>query len=460
MIDKFGGEQLLRDAFLRSEIEIKEYQDKQAMKAYAYYKNNIVDIKNFLTAYLLEMINHQSLSKMPRVILNYIPKMVKRLTLAYNVAPISEGGDLHAELTRNLNKWRKEFHRQAKLFNTVLIRPIYKEDKNLFDYMLLSRAHCNVICDELDHSKMEEVNYKIEYHNSKGDPEDYTIHWTDDKHWATDKNGKEVNLDFMPEDQVNPYGKIPFVVLRLEDSMDFWGDGMIDVVQGNEHLNGRLTDTFFKLYMSFGVPLGTNLGIKSNEFYLSPDMPIMVDNARAEMASPNLQFITPEQKVELDKLVSDWFINEMGISKGLSAGSFSEKETAQSGYAKQIENQELLDLNRDDQDALRMFEQELFEMQGIVLKVDAGKILGSKLNFEFTQFEFPKSDDEIWMNREKEFQYNISTPIDWLREYRPEATDEELTKLLKDNQKTNSEMKRTLTRLEALVNGTANQNTL
>jgi hypothetical protein len=212
--------------------------------------------------------------------------------------------------------------------------------------------------------------------------------------------------------------------------------------------------------MSFGVPLGTNLGIKSNEFYLSPDMPIMVDNARAEMASPNLQFITPEQKVELDKLVSDWFINEMGISKGLSAGSFSEKETAQSGYAKQIENQELLDLNRDDQDALRMFEQELFEMQGIVLKVDAGKILGSKLNFEFTQFEFPKSDDEIWMNREKEFQYNISTPIDWLREYRPEATDEELTKLLKDNQKTNSEMKRTLTRLEALVNGTANQNTL
>lgn len=453
MIDKFGAKQLLMDAYLRSEIEIKEYQDKQAMKAYAYYKNNLVDIKNFLTDYLQQMINPMSLQKMPRVVLNYIPKMVKRLTLAYNVAPISKAGEVHAKLTRNLNKWRKEFHRQAKLFNTILVRPIYNEEKEVFDYMVLSRAHCNVITDPLYKNVAKEVNYAIEYPNKKGEPEDFVIHWTDEDHWATDKNGNPVQLDFMPEDGKNPYRKNPFIKLQLEDTMGFWGDGMVDVVQGNEHLNGRLTDAFFKLYMSFGVPVGTNLGIKSDEFYLSPDMPVMVDNARSEMAAPDLRFVTPEQKVELDKLVSDWFINEMGVSKGLSAGSFADTETATSGYSKMIDNLELIDLNEDDKDTLREFEQDLFEMQNIVLEVDAGKKLGSKLEFEFVPFEFPKSDQEIWYNREQEFKYNLSTPIDWMKSYRPDARAEDLEKTIKDNQKVNSEMKRTLTRLESLVSG-------
>jgi hypothetical protein len=99
-------------------------------------------------------------------------------------------------------------------------------------------------------------------------------------------------------------------------------------------------------------------------------------------------------------------------------------------------------------------------MQKLVLETEQGIQIKGDLDFEFMPIEFPKSDTEIWLNREKEFQYNISTPLDWLRESRPQATDEELMQMLKDNQQTNSEMKRTLSRLESLINGTPNQNTL
>jgi len=198
---------------------------------------------------------------------------------------------------------------------------------------------------------------------------------------------------------------------------------------------------FWKSYWNFGIPVGTNLGVKADEFVLGPDFPLLVDDVRQEMTTPTLEFITPDNQLDLDKQIQDWFINEMGISNGLPAGAFAETEIANSGYAKMIDNLELIDLNEDDKDALLEFENKLFEMQKLVVSTEAKKNFGNKLDFEFTPIEFPKSDDEIWMNREKEFEYNISTPIDWLREYRPNAKDAELQTLLSENKDINAQFK-------------------
>lgn len=461
MVKKYG--EYFNQRFL--EVDSEKAAVNNALRSYSYYKSNIYSIENYLFSYLSNIINNASLAKMPLITLNYIPKIVKRLTLAYKKAPISQIGkdgskeqDLYSTWTRNLNKFRKEFHRQGKLFNTILVRPIINEEKEYFDYLILNRGLCEVETDPRNHNKMLELEYQVPDPREGKEKEDITIHWTDTEYYATDKNGKKIEIEGITGE--NPYNKIPFVVLRMEDTNDFFGDGMADLVKGNEHLNARLTDTFFKLYMSFGIPVGTNLGIKSDEFFLSPDTPIMIDNARTEMLNPTLEFVTPEQKVELDKLVNDWFINEMGVVRGLPAGAFAEMEKATSGYSKMIDNLELIDLNEDDKEVLYEFEYDLFEMQKKVLEVEQGVVFKGDLDFEFMPIDFPKSDEEIWYNREQEFKYNISTPVDWMREYRPQASNDELEKLLKDNQKTNSEMKRTLTRLETLVNGTPNQNTI
>lgn len=449
-----------------SEVEIEKTRIDNALKSYVYYKNDLPGIQTYLHNYLSDFINSGTLQKMPLVVLNYVPKILKRLTLLYKKAPLSQVGDydskeneLYQRWTRNLNKYRKEFHRQAKLFNTILVRPIPDEDKEQFHYLILNRGICEVETDPVNHQKLKQLEYQIPHPDKKD--EDITLVWSADEYYAKDKNGRRITIT-MPDGTVidgkNPYKRIPFVELRMEDGSDYWGDGMNDLVQANEHLCGRLSDTFFKLYMSFGVPFGVNLDIKADEFYISPDMPVMVNNAGVDKLTPSLDFISPDQKVELDRQVNDWFINELGIIKGLPAGAFAEGEKAMSGYAKMIDNLELMDLNEEDKDALREFEFELFDLQKQALEVETNVKLKGDLDFEFTPYDFPKSDDEIWLNREKEFSYNITTPIDWLREYRPDATDDELEQILTDNKAFNETLKRQKTRLESLISGRTETN--
>jgi len=124
----------------------QDWDDKQAQKSYAYYKNETLSIQNYLYEYLQKIFRSATLDKMPLVVVNSIPKIVKRLTLAYRDAPIvgNMKNETYALVNRNLNKMRKEFHRQAKLFNTILVRPIYNEDKEMFDYSILYRGVCKV----------------------------------------------------------------------------------------------------------------------------------------------------------------------------------------------------------------------------------------------------------------------------------------------------------------------------
>lgn len=455
---KFG--EYFNQAFLESDTEKAAINN--ALRNYSYYKSNIFSIESYLHSYLSKIINPGTLSKMPLVTLNYIPKIVKRLTLAYKKAPISHIGDeeskdnkTYQKWNRNLNKMRKEFHRQGKLFNTILVRPMINEEKEYFDYLILNRGLCEVETDPKNHNKMIELQYQVPDPRPGKEDENITIVWTDEEYYALDKAGKRItNIEGI--NGVNPYKKIPFVVLRMEDASDFFGDGMSDIVKGNEHLNARLSDTFYKLYMNFGVPLGVNLDIKAQDYYLSPDTPIMVNKVRLEEQTPDLRFITPDQKTELDRITNDWYINELGVSKGLPAGAFADTEKSMSGYSKMFDNLELIDLNEDDKEVLTGFEFDLFDMQKLVLETEGSEGFKGDLDFEFRPIEFPKSDQEIWFNREKEYQYNISTPKDWLREYRPQAKEEELERILKENRQIKGIVETKPGRLEGILGNQEN----
>jgi hypothetical protein len=72
-------------------------------------------------------------------------------------------------------------------------------------------------------------------------------------------------------------------------------------------------------------------------------------------------------------------------------------------------------------------------MQKIILATETNLSIGNSIRIEFKQIGFPKSDEEIWFNREKELQYNISSPIDWLREKHPDMSNDELQEILDKN---------------------------
>lgn len=423
----------ITETYARSYLDEKERADDLANKSYAYYKKDIFGIRAYLKSYLSSIINPLTVKKMPLVTINFVPKILKRLTLLYKEEPTIEVSnvDYYNEINWNLNSYRKEFHRLGKLFNTILIRPIWDEDR--FRYLILHRGICDVITKEDDPFAMEEVIYPvIKRINDK--EQTINLHWTDDDFWATDENGRVINIEIDGKPLENIYKRIPFVLVRMETAADFWGDGLGELVMSNEILNARLSDMIFKQYLSFGIPIGTNLNMKLDEFALSPDLGVFRDNVKVDDITPDLKFATPDHKLELDKTIIDWYKGAIANSLGLSPSSFSDQEIANSGYAKMIDSLELIDLNKDDEAVMRQMEYELFELQNLVLEKEGKKGFGDGFEISYKPITFPQSPDEIWREREKRLEYNMETPVDWIMEDKGLDEDSAEDKLKKNKE--------------------------
>ena len=441
MADKFGNAYLTYEAFVKDEIRRKEFLDSQAHKNYVYYKGDHLGILYYLEQHLGRIITDKTvLNKMPKVYVNDVRRVVKRLCLAYSEAPEREYSSLSEEqqaILEMVYPEYKEFHRQAKLLNTIVVRPIWSDKHKRFRFMVLGRHYATAITNQNDQFDLEELYYPRMV--QKGDKQEIVyFHWTDEDVWLTDEDGNEinpmsVNIE-LPEDG-NPYGRIPFVTLRLETCEDFWGDGLSDYVNLVEINNGRLCDATYKQWLSFGYPIGTNLGIKAHDFEISPYNPVMVDNVRTDMVTPDLRFVTPDHAIEEDKSLIDWTRKAGGTSKGMSAATFQDEEKDLSGYAKQIDNLELMENNAEDIEALRGFEYDLLEMMKLELNVRGGPSMDSVnlTSIKFNEYGFPKTTDEINAEREFEYRYNLSTPVDWMKQNRPDLSDEEIKELLKEN---------------------------
>ena len=359
---------LLKDSYVKSELNLKEFLDNQAAKNYAYYKRDHSDILMFLEKHLRSIISDERvLQLMPKVYVNDVHRVVKRLSLIYNNEPkrTFSKDKIDEKVLDVLNDaftQYKEFHRLAKLLNTILVRPIWSEKKQKFVFLTLGRHYATAITSEEHKHDLEEIWYLKEV-EIKGKKEFVRVHWTDTDYWITDQNDNKIQIEGLSaEGDINPYGRIPFVELRLEDSTDYWGDGMSDFVNLIEANNAKLCDALYKQWLSFGYPIGTNLSVTAEEFQIAPYKPMMVDNARNDMISPSLAFVSPDHQIEQDKELIDYMRRAGGTSQGLSASNFSNEILQQSGYAKTIDNQELLDQNKEDRPILRKFEFELFDM--------------------------------------------------------------------------------------------------
>lgn len=443
MADKLGRDEV-RKSKMKNDLLTKEALDEIAHKCYVYYKNDFGWIRKYLVNALGDIIKDTVvLTRIPKIWVNDVPKIVKRLCMIYKNLPQREYSKKLSEdqqaIINKTYKYYKEFHRLGKLLNTVLIRPIWREEFKKFDFFILGRHYANVIADENNPFKMIEVQYKRDITLiGESEPEVITFHWTDEKFWATNEQGDEISNGKI-EGVVfgdNPYRQIPFVALRLAESDDFWGDGLSDLVNMVEQNNAKLCDAYYKQWLSFGYPVGTNLNVVAEDFEVAPYKPIMVNNMREGMLNPSLQFITPDHQIQQDIDLNDYSRNASGTSKGLSASSFSSEERDLSGYAKQIDNLELMELNQDDQEVLRDFEFEMFNMirlEADTMKASTGFSGVDLIQVYFKPYEFPKSTEEIWSDREYKYKYNLESPVDWFMQDNPGVDAEKAKQVILEN---------------------------
>ena len=266
------------------------------------------------------------------------------------------------------------------------------------------------------------------------------VYWSRDLHAYRLDNGEWHGISLTSEagDQEgdNPYedGAMPIVTVRKIEQDDYWGTYGADFVEAVEQAHVQLCNMWFNAFMqNHGQPVGTNLQLEpGSELSVGPDSPIIVEGVLKDDVPPSLVFAKPDSETSTAQEMIEWFLGKAGQGYGLPPGAWSMDETPESGFAKFMNNIELLE-DRDDSRAMwEKVEQELFAKSLMVWNrwaVDQGEQPlpdDLRLEVEFPPVKFPESPAEKATRYTLNIQAGLSSPVRYFME--EEGLDEDEAK--------------------------------
>jgi hypothetical protein len=361
-------------------------------------------------------------SAMVKVCLNVVKKVVNNLAQVYREAPVRiiEGTEGDKELYAGiievmaLDVKLKLASRYAKLLKTILLRPVWRNERldldiltgNILDVEtgetpeILSKV---LVTDFGTSDKIEEVEYS---------------YWTPETWQRLDYRGQ------VKEEAANPYGVLPFLAVfdYPPPSSSFWLPGGDDLVSLQEAVNLKLTDLLYLLStQSFGVGYikggqgGGSLKVDPGALVELPE--------NGEIGFANQQARIEEVVGAIDKLIK-WGC----VSHGLSAASMSTDPQEASGLSKIVDTRELAEMRAEDVALWRSYEKRLFQLVRLVWNAhNPTKKLSESatLNVDFADPRpevDPKSQAEAW---EKLLGFGVISPVDIAMQQNPDLKTRE-----------------------------------
>ena len=361
-------------------------------------------------------------SSMVQVCLNITKKVINNLAQVYREAPVRiiEGTDSDKELFAGiieamaLDVKLKLASRYAKLLKTILLRPVWRNERldldiltgNILDVEtgetpeILSKV---LVTDFGTSDKIEEVEYS---------------YWTPETWQRLDYRGQ------VKEEAPNPYGVLPFLSIfdYPPPSSSFWLPGGDDLVSLQEAVNLKLTDLLYLLStQSFGVGF-----IKGGQGGGS----LKVDPGSLVELSENGELGFAHQQARIEEVVGaiDKLIKWGCVSHGLSAASMSTDPQEASGLSKLVDTRELKEVRAEDVALWRSYEGKLFSLIRTVWNAHnpTKKLSESatlKIDFCDPKPETdPKTQAEAW---EKLLGFGVISPVDIALERNPDLKNRE-----------------------------------
>lgn len=448
--------QLAYNQFQEDENNSRVVEQK---KQYDYYMGNQTAIKEYLEEALSYSFSSDTTVNMIKHWINLTKKVIDQLSVLYNKAakrtilingvPDKELTDYYNSiLPSNINTVDKMALRLARLNNVSLTQIFIDKKTKQLVYRVEPAWKVSVVSDENNPNKMDLLAYQ-RYYKHNGEDELYYVVWTDNNHYIVDRNENEVpvgdNIDM-----INPYGTIPFAVLRVSEADDFWGEGQSDLVNFNEIINLLLTDLLDSgLIMGSAVtPVATNLNLryKSEDGTFKPyplsigmKHPLVAEDVRTEMVQPRLEFVKPDAPIaEIMKSIDDQ-IKLIAITKGLNPNTLIAEVKSTSGYSKIMDSLEEIHIREDVIEQTRAYEEDRFNISRAVINAHAAE-LGLKtipdnaiLKVNFAEVNIPKTVQEKWLDREQLIKFNLATPVDFLMEDDKDISEADAEMRLKKN---------------------------
>lgn len=361
----------------------------------------IIDRRRLLYSYLLpEFKVNSSTDTLNRYrkqlpVSSRVRRVVRNICTAYDQEPERTHVDERMrgiyEALDVASQFPKLYHR-ARLTGMVAVRPLYINGRWVVDY--ITPEHFTIATDPNDWRTVSAITYT---QASEDGGVEY-VTWSSDTITVTDANGRQRST------APNPYGRLPFVFLRLGDEDGIYPSGMLELVEGQ--LDANKIKWLSSVNLTFtGSPVwvATNFNAKGGLSF-SPDKVIAIDGVRVGEgfeAPPELDVVSPESAYQA---IDDFGrIREQMLQQdeGIPASMVNDGQgDPPSGVARLIERSELTEIRYADQKSLAKFERDFAEVVGVVASVDAGVVITD------TSLEVSFADEGVVMEPEKEYAFD------------------------------------------------------
>lgn len=429
----------------QSEVE----RVKAAQKIWDYYVGDKKEILRYTVQSLARTFSDDDIAEFQIPFINIFQRIINRLSLVYSEPAerylhvdkeesVVDGktikigdkrqaaqADIYQALLQesNINVAIKRAHRYSKAMDTVHVMPVWRDGHVEYD---IFPSHLLTVQESADNYLKASAAM---YRQVTGDAFEY-VYWDAEKTVRISRDGKPI------EEKENIYGVFPFVVLRMRETENYWGEGDTQLVDVNEKINVLLVNTFDNAIMqAHGQPFAINLGSEGT-LKTGPRHIIEANNVRSDMVAPSFQFVQPQPAIAEVTMLIDWMVKTVCVQRGLPSFSVSTDVSAQSGAAKSIDSQELYEMRKDDIEILRGFEKQLYETTRVVWNThNPDQQISEDMQFciDFEEPGAPESEKDRWAVNLMKLQVGAWSPIEEFVDEDEGVDEAAALKIVRDN---------------------------
>jgi hypothetical protein len=234
------------------------------------------------------------------------------------------------------------------------------------------------------------------------------------------------------EEIPHSYGVLPFVFpRRIEQIDDFFGEGAIDVVSVNEHINITMTELQLGLrFQMFGQPFATGVYEDTPIARTGSDTIInLPEGANFGIASPSAKI-----KEVIDSI--KFQVEMLAMTNHLSVSFDSNQDRPSSGLALIIKDHDRIEYYKDDVELFRDFEHNLYNLERTIADTN-GIYLPDDFSIDFNEPNYPVSMQEQIAKDTWDLERNLTTLPEIMMRYKKDITMEDAKVLMQKNEKIN-----------------------
>jgi len=367
----------------------------------------------YTESYTNKYFSNKLLSKIPVANVNITKRIIDRISLVYMKPPKREySNENFPTLLHGKESKMQRAERMTNLLEHILIKPTWRN--GVLDYDLIMDFEAMFGDDPL---RPIGYTYPLSIKASvMDDTPELTAYWDEENTFVFDANGK-IQDDPDNPDHINPYGVLPFVECfkngRPEYSYIDTSPAM-DIVATNLEVNvSECNSNANTMFQSFGYMYVNGSQVEKDTLEVGQDKIsfLGIDGTMNIVSPPNtVDALASSIEHSYKLLAQNYHLNI----------SFVEGAVAQSGVALKLRNQELTDSRIYDVIRWREVEHKMFELESIILGVEAGINGGELLKLDYKEDEIILSQQEQRENWEWLLSHGLIDENDILMEMDPD----------------------------------------